>query len=139
MATSVKRRLTWYAVLAIVMLGGIGALVSQEREQTGNPEQTQAIADLRLAAALARDTRAELKNPQSFQLVQAVIQSDGSACISYRGTNSFNAVVTAQAVRPKRGATYWTSESNPTDFKKQWDAVCKGGGPDQTRMVQRLM
>jgi hypothetical protein len=35
-----------------------------------------------------------MKNPNSFELVDAVLMADGILCACYRGANSFNSVVT---------------------------------------------
>lgn len=134
-----KRRLMWYGVLALAMLGGIGAMVAQQSDAPPDPKQQQDFSDLQIAVALARDVRDSLKNPPSFDLVNAVIQGDGSVCMVYRATNSFGGVVTAQAVRPSRGTTYWTSDSDRAAFKKQWSAACSKPGRDEARMVKRMM
>lgn len=134
-----RRRLAWYGTFGLVLIGSIAIIRHQDRNEAPDPVRQQATADLNIAIALARDVRAELKNPASFDLHQAVIQLDGSVCMTYRGTNSFNAVVPAQAVRPQRGRQYWTSESNGADFRKQWGAACKAGGRDEARMVKRFL
>lgn len=136
---TMKRRLAWYGVLALAMLASIGFIAAERADRPPDPAVAQATADLNIAIALARDVRAELKNQASFDLLAAVIQPNGSVCMTYRGTNSFNAVVPAQAVRPKRGKPYWTSESNGADFRKQWASVCNAGGRDEARMVKRFM
>jgi hypothetical protein len=62
-----------------------------------DPAKVQAHAALLIAIGLARDVQTSMKNPASFDLAPAVIQPDGSVCMTYRGTNSFNAIVTAVA------------------------------------------
>lgn len=43
-----------------------------------------------------RALKSALKNPASFELVQAGRMADKTLCVVYRGTNSFNAVTTEQ-------------------------------------------
>ncbi len=43
-----------------------------------------------------RALKGALKNPASFELVQAGRMADKTLCVVYRGTNSFNAVTTEQ-------------------------------------------
>ena len=51
-------------------------------------------ADFQSVVARLRSLKASTKNPASFELVEAWLMDDGTACVVYRGTNSFNAVVT---------------------------------------------
>lgn len=69
---------------------------------TKTPEQRQAEAiakakkeaDFQSVVARLNALRASTKNPKSFELVDAVLMKDDTLCITYRGTNGFNAVVT---------------------------------------------
>lgn len=51
-------------------------------------------AQFQADALKVRALKATLKNPASFDLVSAGRLSDGTLCITYRGTNSFNATTT---------------------------------------------
>ena len=53
-------------------------------------------ADLAFGIDAARRVKAALKNPASFEFVSARLYRDGALCMSYRATNSFNAVTTEQ-------------------------------------------
>ena len=46
----------------------------------------------------ARWSKNSMKNPKSFELVSATMPDSATACYVYRGTNSFNAVVTQRHV-----------------------------------------
>lgn len=137
--STVRRRVAWYAVLAVVLIGSVGAMVAQQQGEPADPIKKQDTAALAIAVALARDVRDGLKNPTSFDLVHSVVQADGSVCMTYRATNSFNAVVLAEAVRPRRGKQYWLSDQDAEEFKRQWAIACKTAAADQARMVKRLM
>jgi len=65
----------------------------------------------------AKALKASAKNPDSFKLVDAIMMGDGSICYTYRGTNSFNAVVTNNYVITKTGG------SNSADT---WNKHCGG-------------
>lgn len=48
-----------------------------------------------------RQLRSAMKNPASFSLEKVSRTDDGTLCVSYRATNSFNAVIPGQAVITK--------------------------------------
>jgi hypothetical protein len=74
----------------------------QRIEASKTPEQrAQEAADKAKREAEFQSTVSRLKmlkssskNPKSFELVDAILMDDGTLCVTYRGTNSFNAVVT---------------------------------------------
>lgn len=51
-------------------------------------------AEFQSVVARLKALKASTKNPASFELVEALLMDDGTVCVVYRGTNSFNAVVT---------------------------------------------
>ncbi len=57
-------------------------------------ENEKAEADFQSVVSRLRALRALGKNPASFELVEATLMKDDTVCVVYRGTNSFNAVVT---------------------------------------------
>lgn len=57
-------------------------------------EKAKAEADFQSVVSRLRALKASTKNPTSFELVDAILMDDGTVCVVYRGTNSFNAVVT---------------------------------------------
>ncbi len=57
-------------------------------------EKAQSEAEFARVRSVARAIKANAKNPKSFELVDALYMPGGAICITHRGTNSFNAVVT---------------------------------------------
>lgn len=53
-------------------------------------------AQFQVDALKLRALKASLKNPASFDLVSVVRLTDGTLCLTYRATNSFNAIITEQ-------------------------------------------
>jgi uncharacterized OB-fold protein len=84
--------------------------VEIERERQQNLEFQEVVAVL-------RSLKASMKNPASFELVSAIKMESGALCIQYRGTNSFNAVVTNLLV-----VTDKTSSSSD----EAWNRHCGG-------------
>jgi hypothetical protein len=74
----------------------------QRVEATKTPEQkakevaekAKSEVEFQSVVARLRALKASTKNPASFELVKALLTDDGTVCVVYRGTNSFNAVVT---------------------------------------------
>lgn len=80
--------------------------------------------------AAARGLRASMKNPASFELVKASRVKPGTLCLTYRATNSFNAVVPGQAVFAGEKAAMSDHGGN---FVAMWNKHCAGkGGEDWT-------
>lgn len=63
-----------------------------------SPEQVKAEAEaekvFQADVIRIKVLKASLKNPASFELVSAVRLANGTLCVEYRGTNSFNAITT---------------------------------------------
>lgn len=70
-----------------------------EQVKADRAKEAQFQAD----ALKLRALKARLKNPASFDLVSARRLSDGTLCITYRGTNSFNATTTEQTAIAANG------------------------------------
>ncbi|UVC08676.1 hypothetical protein IHQ71_26700 [Rhizobium sp. TH2] len=109
--------------LPVVLLAlrlAIGSQRSEEMKPPTNLEITAAAEDkeYQLYSAALRRMVTALKNPDSFVLVNALKVKDGNLCITYRGTNSFNAIVTEAAVIGKDMAVR-------TDAKS-WKKRCAG-------------
>jgi hypothetical protein len=141
MATHSTKRKAWW-LLAIVVTVGVAAVgIHLQEPSVPSKAETLAMQDLRAAAHLANRLRQNMNNPDSFILVSAGISTAGGVCITYRGTNSFNAVVTSQAVIPSRTSQYhYTPEGDRKAFEKAWREGCQSSPVrDETRMVKRLM
>jgi len=62
-------------------------------------------AEFQFVVSAARAAKAAMKDPASFELVTAGLTDAGTACLIYRGKNSFNAVTTEQLAVAKTGKT----------------------------------
>jgi hypothetical protein len=76
-----------------------------------SPTTAQDEAEFQSVVAKIKALKATTKNPASFELVDAILLKNGALCVVYRGTNSFNAVVTQQtAVLPNLAVGQWNSD-----------------------------
>ena len=84
------------------------AAMAQEKAATAkNAEE----AEFQFGVRATKSVRASLKNPNSFQLVGAGVVPGGALCLTYRATNSFNAVITERvAVTRKFAVGEWNKE-----------------------------
>lgn len=81
------------------------------------PEQIQREKEFQQVVSAARSLKAAMKNPASFELVEALFMQGPAICITYRSTNSFNAIVTDNYV-----VTEKVSSSNAD----AWNRHCAG-------------
>jgi hypothetical protein len=123
----------WWVLGAMVVYGVVsGAMNPSETppQKTEAEKQAEAEASQKLGLDIARTKalKQSTKNPASFELVEAIRMDDLALCITYRGTNSFNAVVTENKVLLK-------------DWKTgEWNKSCSGKtGADVTKKVQRAL
>lgn len=72
----------------------IEAAKTPEQRQAEAAEKARKEAEFQSVVARLSALRAATKNPKSFELVDATLMKDGTLCVTYRGTNSFNAIVT---------------------------------------------
>lgn len=79
--------------------------------------ELQKEKDFQTVVAGARWLKRNLKNPSSFELVSAVMVGSDAICYVYRGTNSFNAIVTSRHV--------FTDSANTSD-ERAWAKHCAG-------------
>ncbi len=113
---------TW--IMAVLSAGMLFSCLSGQRkaEQVSvkalTPEQAaakaQSEADFQFGVLATKAIRANLKNPASFEFVDAGVVQKGALCLSYRATNSFGAMVTEQVAVTR-------------DLKKgSWNKECGG-------------
>ncbi|MBX3535795.1 MAG: hypothetical protein KF826_15720 [Xanthobacteraceae bacterium] len=77
-----------------------------------------------------RQLKAGMKNPDSFRLESATVMDDGTLCVFYRATNSFNAIVPGYATI-RKDRIYTGNE--------QWSRYCAGkSGEDKSYIRQAL-
>ena len=80
---------------------------------TTSTEQIRREAEFQRVVSIIKAMKAGMKNPASFEFVDATLIGD-TVCIIYRGTNSFNAVITQHSAIRK-------------DFKVgDWNKECAG-------------
>ena len=99
---------------ALIIFGVVRCISDQEESKTKAESERQRVeasktpehrakeaaakakteADFQSVVSRLRVLKASSKNPASFELVDALLMDDDTACVIYRGTNSFNAVVT---------------------------------------------
>lgn len=84
----------------------------QQIEASKTPEQraqeAKKEAEFQSVVSRLRALKASTKNPNSFEIVSAILMNDGTLCATYRGTNSFNAVITEnQAVAKNLKIVDW--------------------------------
>jgi hypothetical protein len=72
---------------------------SQEEKKKREEENAKNLSIVLRISAL----REEMKNPQSFDLVEAINLKSGILCMTYRATNSFGAIVTESKAITKDG------------------------------------
>ena len=68
-------------------------------------------AEFQFGVLATKMVRASMKNPASFEFVEAGIVNKGALCLTYRATNSFNAVITDHiAITRKLSKGDWNKE-----------------------------
>lgn len=77
---------------AVDRVPGPGKSASQIAADAATEKRFQAVV------AGARWIKKSMKNPASFELVSAMLIGEDIACYTYRGTNSFNAIITSNRV-----------------------------------------
>lgn len=129
-------KLTWIVTgfLALVVVSVAPAIMDGQKagtkraeeqaatEAAKTPEQRAAEAEAKAKSeaefqrvvTVARALKASAKNPASFELVDALYMPSGAVCITYRATNSFNAIVTDNAAIGKDGKS------------GDWNKLCGG-------------
>lgn len=88
------------------------------------------------AVMMTRRLRDSMKNPASFQLESAIKMPDGSLCLTYRATNSFNAIVPGRTVVTAGGVA---ASNDGALFPKLWNQHCGNrAGSDITYLRRAL-
>jgi hypothetical protein len=90
--------------------------------RTATPQEEQQLREEVGALMYVRD---RMKNPASFELVSFVRTDSDTFCITYRGTNSFNAITTQR---------YTLNNSVSSGSDSAWMEHCNGrGGKDVSK------
>lgn len=88
-------------------------------------------------AALARALKSQTKNPSSFQLAEAFLTQEGTACLMYRGTNSFNALVPGYAVFLPNGTA--AAVGPLANVSATWNKLCAGKQSKDMMLVKHAI
>lgn len=87
-------------ILLVVMCSQQTSTTPAAAKATRTPEQVKAEEEeerlFQADVVKVKLLKAALKNPASFELVTAARMDSGTLCVVYRGTNSFNAIITEQ-------------------------------------------
>jgi hypothetical protein len=139
-----------FVVIVILVVVVFGAIFSPKKEKsqeaTVAPKASETPEQKAKKAAeeaqFQRDVlavkllRSGMKNPDSFKLEQALRMPDGTLCLTYRATNSFNAIVPGHAVVSKDRIA--TSDSGGA-FTSVWNKLCANkNGTDITYIRQAV-
>jgi hypothetical protein len=106
---------------------------AQEAKKAKDAEELDKLA--RNLVALRR-LRSAMKNPASFNLEDAQRMDDGTLCVFYRATNSFNAIVPGRAVIT--GSEIIVSD-NPDQFAYAWKRRCANKSGDSVRQLRYML
>lgn len=111
--------------LCIAIVKGVWDSNNSPPPAQKTPEEIAAAAkkeaEFQRVVGMLQRVKSNMKNPASFDLVNATLMADGALCVEYRGTNGFNAIVT------ERRAVTATIANAP------WNKVCAGrSGSDFT-------
>lgn len=105
-----------------------------------SPEQTAqkdaADREWLLNVLSVRAVRDAMKNPDSFKLEQALRMDDGTLCLTYRATNSFNAIVPGYAVIPTKDKAYASGQNG---FDRAWKKRCNGKSGSDITYIRRAL
>lgn len=95
----------------LILIGVVWIFSSSLQKETSNRASVSPVAKVQktdgeirmemqwnLDALKIRAVKQSMKNPNSFDLVDVTKMDDGSLCVTYRGTNSFNAITTEHVV-----------------------------------------
>lgn len=119
-----KTGLVTWLVAGVIGMGVVAAVVSSFNETPRTVVARKTPAELAQAqlkqvefekvVSLIQAVRDNTKNPASFELVDATLTKGSNLCLTYRGTNAFNAVMTQSVAFTLTGK------------KAIWNSVCGG-------------
>ena len=136
---------TQFAIFCVIVIAALAFVGKPAPSVTKTPEtkspaitKGEAVMEaefqtfVRQVAAL----KASMKNPASFKLEEAQSPKVGTLCVTYRATNSFNAVVPGYALLLDGKAI---TSDNREKFVPLWNKHCAGKpGNDFTHIRQAL-
>jgi hypothetical protein len=102
-------------VLAVMVINAINKTTRPPQTEEQKAAAEKARIQWEYAVLAVDQLKQSMKNPANFTLDQVLRMNDGTLCIKYRATNSFNAIVPGYAViRQNRIST------------EGWDRYCAG-------------
>jgi len=107
--------------------------------QAPSPEQTKLNPEEYLVSVGMRQVRNVIRDPDSFQITDAVVVPDGIGCIDYRYRNGVDSMNAGKAVVLPDG-TVRIQEQDGDTFVTLWNKECAGvAGKDVTSSVQTAL
>ncbi len=113
-------------------------LTPEEKVRKAEVDKKKAEEDARWTREVVslRVLRKSMKNPDSFKLEDAIRMASGALCVTYRATNSFNAIVPGRAVVLKdRIAT----SDDGDKFPVTWNRHCGGKSGEDVSYIRRAI
>lgn len=124
-----KASMSTGAKFALWFFGGMVALSFIGANVETTPEQRAAWSAERqreqLATAGAQTLRGMMRDPDSFQLISALVaEKSGAACFQYRSRNGFGGMGVGAALA--YGSKVYTAKAGE-DYPLLWNDLCTGG------------
>lgn len=109
----------------------------QKAEQAAKKaREAEESAEFARYVLAVRKLRAAMKNPASFNLESANRKDDGTLCVSYRATNSFNAIIPGRAVVTK---TELIASDDRDRFVPVWNRLCANKPGTSVQEIRYLL
>jgi hypothetical protein len=116
--------------VGIVLTAVVVTCVSPNTNQARTPPDPEKEQRFQEEVGALIYIKNNMKNPASFDLVDFIRTPENSLCITYRGTNSFNAIITQRHV---------INDTTNSDKAKDWQAHCAGrSGEDVSKAKYAL-
>jgi hypothetical protein len=126
------------AIAVLVALGGLFWLASEQnarnppqaQKAAPEPKQAPTAAEIASEAAFQRDVRSARRvkaashDPSRFRLEQAIRMTDGTLCLTFRGSNAFGAIVQGHAIVEPKGSIL---SEHTSGFTGIWNRRCRKG------------
>jgi hypothetical protein len=129
-ATAPKKTGTFTKIVGgLFAIGVAGAFFGQQdAAKKPPPTQEQKAADEKLGGQLviarlaAKDLKASMKSPDSFEIKSALLMDDGATCFKYIAVNAFNVKLAGAAVWT--GSKLLVEETGGNAFVAAWNKLC---------------
>jgi predicted amidophosphoribosyltransferase len=125
-----RLKIGFVGLVLIMILYGIANQEPEKPVQAKTPAEIQKERQFQQVVQAARKLKAAMKNPASFELVSALVMAGPTICMTYRSTNSFNAVVTER---------YTLNDKVSTTSTAAWNKHCGGKTGDDYSYAKRAI